>query len=239
MKGASRSTRLNRKRLALLWRAQMKIERRDIFGDRDRSLMPVKERRNAKVMSPGFVGPHYCVNGVVLLGGNPGGGTDTFVRRPHDRLTYPAYRRLQSAKTDVQVEDAFAGLTRAYIEAIPKWRMWTIIEPCLQAVGRDLHEVAILNAVPYRTRRNRPPRSRDIELSYRLFLGPKLAFLQPQIIVALGDVAKKALQHHYDGSAERFYIPRTNGDRYVDPCARRTLRRIRRKFRGRRKGLFK
>ncbi len=105
--------------LAHAWQARARTWRQAVFGD-SATLMPTKNREDARSAAPGMVGREWRPGGVLLLSVNPAGGKDAFSPTAADRAMYKTFRELAEA-SDEAVLDAF--------EAVNEMFRWEMAEP--------------------------------------------------------------------------------------------------------------
>lgn len=217
---------LNRSSVALLWAELVQIQRDQIF-DFPGQHMPAVQQEDAAVLAPGLVGPTYEIGGAMILGGNPGGGTDAYtVCTPEDVQLYGSFRSLQAARSDADKIRAFEEMTRVWLEVQATHRVSLPVEATLRALGAGLPDVVFHNCVPFRTRNNVAPTVGTRRRAFELVLQPQLDLLKPGILISLGSVAGDTLRRFFSGDAHRFHVRRTNGDRYLHEEAVRELDRL-------------
>ncbi len=216
-----------RERIAIQLHANVQITRSDIFGSKEPTARPVNLPADADVMFAGYVGRRYRTGNCVLLAINPGGGGDAYTQRtPEDEVFYPLLHDFKNSAPH-QVMAAFESVNRAFPPIVRGWNLWRILQPVLEALGCELEDVAYLNAVPYRTKRDKTPAVDVIRTAWNMATGPTIELLEPSIIVAVGKKAGFVLEHFYNGPATTVCIPRTIGDSYVSDEAHVVLRQIR------------
>lgn len=207
-----------------MFRRHARVGRQEIFGADDP--IPLNLEDDARTMFAGYVGPAYRPGGVILLAVNPGGGGDAYsARTPEDEKFYPLLKAFRDCG-EGEAEALFARINEEFASVLPRWNLWRILKPTLDAAGVDLHEVAYLNAVPYRTRGNAMPKTHAREAAWRLVTGPTLEALRPGLLVALGKKAGDIMARLHRGPARTECVPRTIGDSYVSDAARAVLERI-------------
>ncbi|MCZ8315585.1 hypothetical protein [Phreatobacter sp.] len=201
----------------------MRMDRTEIFGSHD-SQLPASEPNHAKIPQIGFVGRDFLPGGDVLLGINPGGGGDAYVRTPEDLRLLPIISTLRSetASPDL-METAFDQ----YAKNMQTWNLWRIAKPVLDACGRNQSEVAYLNWCPFRTRNDAMPHAPSMRRCREAYLAPLLNKLAPGRVIALGKKVGTHLQKEPLGGARRFVVPRTIGDSYLSADAIEVLEAIR------------
>ena len=125
-----------------------------------------------------------------------------------------------------EAEALFARINEEFASVLPRWNLWRILKPTLDAAGVGLHEVAYLNAVPYRTRGDAMPKAHARDAAWRLVTGPTLDALRPGLLVALGKKAGDIMARLHRGEARTECVPRTIGDSYVSDDAPAMLEQI-------------
>ena len=214
--------------LAKLWHACAQVDRSEFFGvDDEAKWRPLHLQQESATMTVGYLGSRYRPStDILLLGINPGGGGDAHVHRDrHDERLYPALMSFkQAAGTNVLA--VFDHLQTIYPSAIRAWRLYTIIYPILEAVGRSLDAITLMNVVPYRTRNNKPPPAQAKRLGWEI-VAYTLGHLQPRAIVALGATAGKVVNAFDTSDRPVYCVPRMRGDRAVTPEAREVISNLR------------
>ena len=208
--------------IANLWHGLAQhIDRAAFFGVGDMATWrPLHLGADSETMSVGYLGSRYRPDtDPLLLGINPGGGGDAYTTRSlQDEHLYPQLMTFRGAQT-AEASAAFEELQGVYPSAIRSWPLWTIIEPVLQAAGRSLDTVALMNVVPYRTRNNKPPPVNARKLGWKV-LAMTLELLRPRALVVFGCEAGKVVNRFYGGDRSVYCIPRMRGDRGVSSAAR-------------------
>ena len=216
-----------RESLALLVHENTQVSRKQIFGSNESASRPISLPNDAETMFAGYVGAEYAPGGLVLLGINPGGGGDAYTRRTSDdQVFYPFLERLKTAPPDARLE-AFEDVNRTSVPILQQWNLWRIVRPTIEAAGRTIQQVAYLNAVPYRTRQDKPPLLAAQRRAWEQLTGPFIPALEPAAIVALGMKAGRVLVRFYVGEATTYCVPRTIGDIYLSDQATAVLEVIR------------
>lgn len=182
--------------------------------------MPVSQPQDAAVPQIGFVGQDYRSGGDVLLGINPGGGGDAYVRTAEDSLLLPMLVALRGEEAS---PNAVNAVFSQYAANMRTWNLWRIVEPVLDACGRSQSEVAYLNWCPFRTRNDAIPHAPAMRRCRDAYLAPLMDKLAPGRIIALGKKAGKWLERETFGGVPRFVVPRTIGDSYLSAEAREVL----------------
>jgi hypothetical protein len=209
---------------AQLFNRNASVGRHEIFGVDDQ--MPANLQDDAGTMFAGYVGAGYRQGGVVLLAVNPGGGGDAYSRRtPEDERFYPLLKEFRDGPA-TEVEANFRRINVEFASILPRWNLWRILKPTLDAAGVGLDDIAYLNAVPYRTRGDAAPKAHAKDAAWRLVTGPTLEVLRPRLLIALGKKAGDIMARLYRGPAQTECVPRTIGDSYVSEAAMCVLKRI-------------
>ena len=179
-------------------------------------------------MFAGYVGRSYRHGqGLLLLGINPGGGGDADrYRTTEDEELYPLLADFKNAHSGGVVE-RFESANSCFARVVQRWNLWTIFLPTLAAAGRSIGDVAYMNVVPYRTRKNNTPPIAARRLAWARIVEPTIRLLAPQAIIALGKKADAVVQPLNKTDVKYFCVPRTNGDRYVSEKALGVLAGIR------------
>ena len=208
--------------IAEAFSAAAKVARSDVFGaDNDRWL-PKNFQDNARLPFLGYVGASFRTGGVVLMAINPGGGSDKYKKTVEDERLCPALQRLQDSSP--QMAAVAAGeVFQNYIEVLPTWNLWRIVNPVLKATDTDINSIAFLNVVPFRTKGDAKPHVKARNFSWAKIVSPLLSVLKPSQIIALGKKAGDVLQKYRTEDWELVTVPRTNGDSYTSPEAQIVL----------------
>lgn len=202
----------------------VRLSRGDIFGSADEQL-PIGEPGDALISMVGFVGCDYRPGGTLLLGINPGGGGDTYVRTAQDARLLPMIISLREGEA---TPAALAAMFDQYAASMRTWNLWRIAGPVLDACGARQSEVAYLNWCPFRTRADKMPFAYAMRRARQTYLAPLVDQLAPGRIIALGKKVGEWLEKEPPGAAARYVIPRTNGDRYLSAEAMEALDALRR-----------
>jgi hypothetical protein len=203
------------------------ISRGEIFGAAEPHSRPLNLQADAALMFPGYVGPQYQAGGPVLVAISPGGGKDTCkVRTAADRNFYPIMEAFHWCTADA-VPGRYEAMNTAWVANMRFWNLRRIIEPVLDALGCSVEAAAFLNAVPYRTRKDRMPSAFSRRQAWTSVTAPLLELLQPGVIVALGQKAGDVVGQYYEGTVPTFTVQRSNGDTYLTPQAIASLAKIR------------
>ena len=162
-----------------------KVTRSEVFGTDNDRWLPINNQDDAKLPFLGYVGANFRPGGIILMAINPGGGTDKYIRTKEDERLCPKLKRLKSS-TSKTAEIAVSRLFQSYIEIVPTWNLFRIINPVLEATNSDLSSIALLNLVPFRTRGDSKPIVRALNYSWHNIICPLLPGLKPSKIIALG-----------------------------------------------------
>lgn len=139
----------------------------------------------------GYVGSGYRATRVLLLGINPGNGTETVRRSATDERMMPALIAFAADPTP----DRFAIAQRAYQAECAGWHVWK--RHCSEAIGAgrlSLDEIAYSNCLPWRSGSNSAFSDHVAERAAMLYAYPLIEELKPSVVVALGKRAAEILQ---------------------------------------------
>ena len=218
----------SRKVIAEFFHRCVRIEREAIFGPDDaEKRLPKFLHEDASTMFAGYVGPRYVPGeGIVLVAINPGGGGDKYSRRtPEDERFYPLLQKFKTADRS-NAQKAFEDINDCFKGMVQRWNIWRIIEPTMDAAGMSLEQVAYVNLVPYRTRKNNMPPVLARKNAFERIVEPMFGILDPKAIVALGKKVGTIPQLR-QSTAPVYCVQRTNGDRWVCDNARSEIEKIR------------
>ena len=222
----------NRREIAECWQDHVRISRKEIFGSADEECTPKHLSDDAATMFAGYIGADYRPGvGLLLLAINPGGGGDAYkYRTAEDHVFIPLLTNLKQARPSELLE-SFESVNTAFMHIVMGWKIWTILEPTLDAAGVAIGDVAYMNIVPYRTRGNKMPPAAARERAWKKIVEPSLDFLAPRAIVAMGKKAGDVMNRWYAGDRPVYCVPRTNGDRYVSDAAKSVHERMKSELR--------
>ena len=111
----------DRKEIARFWYDCVQIGREEIFGDHDAKYRPLHMLDEANTMFAGYIGRQYANGiGVLLLGINPGGGTDAYTRTREDGQFYPSLTTFKEA-ADEEILEAFEHVNDAFEVVVTHW----------------------------------------------------------------------------------------------------------------------
>ncbi|VXC98309.1 hypothetical protein SPHINGOT1_270115 [Sphingomonas sp. T1] len=130
-----------RKEAASLWHWVSNVCRNPDLAD-------LAAQSTATLLHPGFLGLDYPIDGTgtLVIGMNPGGGTDTPNREERDTLV--------AIRDDGSVE-AFDRLNSVAAKLYPSWPIWrNNLLPLLKSAKVDPATVAYIHAVPFRVADN-------------------------------------------------------------------------------------
>jgi hypothetical protein len=205
--------------------ASMRLSRADVFGPADEQL-PISEILDAHLPQIGFVGANYRKGGDILLGINPGGGGDAYHRTLADTLLLPM---IESAIRTEPSETTLRGIFQRYAENMRTWNLWRIVEPVLEACGRQQQDIVYLNWCPFRTRADRMPRTAAMSHCRNMHIEPLIKVLAPARLIALGMKVGSWVEKEGFSGVQSFTVPRTIGDTYVSPAAAKVLVTLRKR----------
>jgi hypothetical protein len=211
----------SRKSLAAHFHDFTGISRQEIFGDADTKLRPINLPTDNATMFAGYVGNSYLPGqGLLLLAINPGGGGDAYTQRnSEDEVFYPLLHAFKAANDD-SVLGAFETVNEAFDPIVRGWNLWRILGPTLGAAGVNIHEVAYMNVVPYRTRGDKMPPVAARRASWEKIIEPTLNLLAPKAIITLGKKAGSVVDALMQGDVPVYCVPRTIGDSYISEQAK-------------------
>ncbi|NJN40631.1 MAG: hypothetical protein HC807_07140 [Gammaproteobacteria bacterium] len=127
---------------------------------------------------------------MLLLGINPGSGTETSVRTPSDARMMPAQIRFAQKPTPQN----FVAAQQAYKAECQTWHIWR--NHCRDVIGAgklSLDEIAYSNCLPWRSGSKSALGDAVREKAATLYAHPLIEELQPTIIIALGKTAAAIL----------------------------------------------
>lgn len=205
----------------------VRVIRSNIFGADDKQL-PISEPKDALVPQIGFIGQDYRPGGTILLGVNPGGGGDAYIRTAEDLLLLPMINNLRSGEAP---PDALKAMFDQYAINMRTWNLWRIAAPVIAACGNSQSEIAYLNWCPFRTRDDKMPHAYAMRHSFNIHLAPLINELAPTRIIGLGKKVGTWLEKAPLSGVKRYVVPRTIGDSYLSPEAIGAIEIIKRSFR--------
>jgi hypothetical protein len=154
---------------------------------RNPDLATLAEQSTNALLHPGFVCPNYATDGsgTLVIGMNPGGGTDT----PHmgERATLV---RMRDEPT-VQAFDELNAVATSLFRSWPIWR--NNLLPLLSAAHIDPLSVAYIHAVPFRVADNAQLASL-YQSAWRTVGSKQAQVLNPGRILLAGKTAGQKLQ---------------------------------------------
>jgi hypothetical protein len=222
---------MNRIEIAQHFHRLAAITREEIFGRDEPSSRPLNLPSDAATMFAGYVGKKFTPGrGIVILGINPGGGDAYLTRTAEDEAFYPILREFKTAQRQ-HVLTAFERVNDAFVKIVQAWNLWRILEPTLEAAGRDISEAAYMNVVPYRTRQDKVPPSEARRSAWYKVVAPTLTLLLPRAVITLGKKAGAIVDALAPRDLEIYCVPRTIGDTYISEGARAIHERLRASFR--------
>jgi hypothetical protein len=206
---------------AQVYRDAIKLTRSELFGLFPDRQMPNHLPEDALVPFLGFAGPNYRRGGILLLAINPGGGTNSYCRRPpQDAELIPHILAFRDSPPS-EVERCFDTMSSNYLKQAKTWNLWGIVQPVLTACKRKPE--AFANIFPFRTNKDHKPHLVPLRNAINRVTRPLVTDLAPSIVVVLGKKAGDALKGYSLTSGEYFVVPRTNGDRYLSSEAKLVL----------------
>lgn len=154
---------------------------------RNPELADLAAQSTATLLHPGFVGPAYPVNGTgaLVIGMNPGGGTDT--------------PNVEERRTLVEIRDegspqAFDRVNEVAARLYAQWPIWrNNLLPLLRSVRVDAASVAYIHAVPFRVADNAMLAGLYAK-AWRRVSSRQAALLRPGRILLAGKTAGQKLQ---------------------------------------------
>lgn len=194
-----------RRDAAALWHWVANVNSNTQFSD-------LVEQSTDTLLHPGFVGSSYPVDGsgTLVIGMNPGGGTDTV--NLEERETLVNIRREGSVR-------AFDHLNHVAKELFLSWHLWkNNLLPLLNSKNIDPYSIAYIHAVPFRVKDN-------IYLSklyydaWKRVSSKQATLLNPGRILLAGKTAGEKLYSHMPVKSK--IITRSIGDKvYADNSAK-------------------
>ena len=201
----------------------LRIDRAEVFCPAN-SQLPISEPQDAMLPQIGFIGENYRTGGDILIGINPGGGGDAHRRTAEDSLLLPMIAALRTEEASFEAAKTAFG---QYAANMRTWNLWRIVEPVLDACGRNQSEVAYFNWCPFRTRMDAMPYAPAMRRCFEIYLAPLITKLEPGRVIALGKKVGNWVEKEKFSDVPRFVVPRTIGDSYLSDEARRVLAIIR------------
>jgi hypothetical protein len=210
--------------VALLWQEILSSDHSDMFA-RTPSAAIDRAHGHDRIPQPGFVGPRYRQDGILLIAQNPGKGGNK--ESEADAVQFEILHRLRAAP-DTESTVAVSRELMAALASSVVMRTWRIVKNVALVLLKDLDlkldDVAYINLVKFRTsdsdfgpdlyQNSWPQTLRQIEL------------LKPKEIVVLGYGAHEQFQRLYEGNARVHRIHRMRNDVGLSPQGRRDIDRI-------------
>lgn len=165
---------------AKVWHWVANVSRNPEFAD-------LAAQATATLLHPGFVGPDYPIDGTgtLIIGMNPGGGTDTTNHAERQTLF------------DIRATDSLAAYDRVNqvaAELFASWPIWrNNLLPLLKAAGVAPASVSYIHAVPFRVSDN-AMLSGIYASAWKRVSSRQAALLNPGRIILAGKTAGKKLQ---------------------------------------------
>jgi hypothetical protein len=206
-----------------------RLRREELFGDN--RLTPITCIEDAQTAAMGWVGRDYTPSGILMIGINPGGGTDTYRRNPTDALLYGRLRAFRDATGGAR-SAAFTAANDTWVSIQRTHAIWRLISEVLAAARIRAEQAAFLNMLPFRTRGDKPAPWAVMQQAWARATSRQVAALAPGAIVCLGYKAADALARlaPLEELPPVFRLKRAIGDSYVTDEARATLAELRRHF---------
>ena len=170
----------------------LELGRGEFFGTHSTDL---PQRRSAEVSADdllpqfGYVGDGYIATRVLILGINPGNGSDV-TRSDSDKFQMLALGKFVRDRTP----ESFLEAQRAYRQVCQSWPIWR--RHCSEVIGAGLltlDDVAYSNCLPWRTASES---GFDDDISRRtatLYAYPLIDELAPEVVIAMGKKAAAIL----------------------------------------------
>lgn len=199
--------------------------RREAIFEND-SLMPITATEDAKTAAPGWVGPQWG-GGTLMIGINPGGGGDNYRRNPTDEELYKLLRAFRdSASAEDQIL-AFGQLSAAWTRIQKSHNIWRVIGKILDATGEVEQEVGFMNVLPFRTRMDKAPTSKDLQRAWDKVALRQIEALRPRRIIALGKKAWDVMaRRNLPTDSELILFKRGIGDSYIPQESQQVLQKL-------------
>lgn len=206
-------------RFADLWSSILKTRPQAIFGN-DVHLSR-SEAKDDRIAQPGYVGSRYRQGGLLFVAMNPGGANARMTEADERQL--PLLRALAKASQRTRLL-RFVELNRELERAMPNWNLVRfIVAPILEGLGLSFSQVAYINLVKWRTRKERMS-SGLLRRSWELQTGPQFDLLRPSAVVCLGIATGNDLCRLTDQLPFNLTIPRVRKDCYSPPAQRNAIR---------------
>lgn len=204
-----------RSSIALAWKSVLQISRAALIPREE--LVP--EVLPDAIQTPylGWVGENWR-GGTLVLARNPGGGGDS-QHEPqwHDAAVQRALLVLRDGPADSALANLDA-LAAAYHQQAPHIGMGRLLERIVSRLGEQRRDIAFLNALPYRTRKDEHASAAEMRRCMELVVAPLLERLRPDTVVVLGsqDTTKELRQWFTAPWVESIRRPRADAQRIPD-----------------------
>lgn len=168
-----------REEAAKLWHWVANICRNPDFSD-------LAAQSTATLLHPGFLGPEYPIDGTgtLVIGMNPGGGTDTPNMEERESLT---------DMRDKGSLDAFDKLNEIAAQLFSSWPIWrNNLLPLLKTAHVSPSTIAYIHAVPFRVTDN-ALLSELYSAAWKRVSSKQAALLRPGRILLAGKTAGQRL----------------------------------------------
>lgn len=200
------------------------LDREAIFENE--SLMPITATSDARTPAPGWVGSKWG-GGTLLVGINPGGGGDKYRGNPSDEELYRLLRAFRDAQSLDKQASEFEKLSQAWTHIQKSHNIWRIIEKIIDATGETESEVGFMNVLPFRTRMDKAPPSKDLQRAWDMVALPQIEALRPLRIIALGKKAWDVMSRRKLPTDSRLVLfKRGIGDSYIPAESQEVLRNL-------------
>ncbi|MGO9743949.1 MAG: hypothetical protein ACLPN5_21020 [Roseiarcus sp.] len=208
--------------IANLWQRIAKLDIGEVF---ERPDAPIRGRFDFdRYAQPGYVGRNYVRGGVLLIGQNPGNGSNS-MQAEGDNCQELALAKFRTASAE-QLSKAMVELMQRLEQGVmPTWSIVrNVVSPLLTALDLRLDQVAYTNLVKFRTSdlKVRLPEVRKSQQHTLLQIG----LLEPRLIIRLGKTAFGAFKIRYAGQTASDFVTRVRGDRYLPPAGYDDIARI-------------
>jgi len=138
----------------------------------------------------GFVGERFASTGVLLLGINPGNGSNS-TESVADSAMLPSLRTFAKSPS----LESFAAAQVAYKGVCESWAIWgNHCAAILAAANLTAEDIAYANCLPWRTASKAAFGQPVTEKAASLYAGPLVKELSPKVIIAAGKKAKSILE---------------------------------------------
>lgn len=198
------------------------LKRSDVFQGSVKR--PISAQAHADVAVPGWLGPKWVAGSDLLVGVNPGGGSDSYRINPTDNALYDATKQFALTEPGSSAATELSNLTEVYLHCQTTHQIRHLISAILLHTGKTHEESAFINIVPFRTRGNVEPNQSEKRNAWAAGVSLEVERLQAGRILALGKKAYDFLRGvPLHGEPQLIYLARTNGDHYVAAGAIKTI----------------